>query len=357
MNGAFMMNKYILVLVIGMTMLLQQSNAAERGEAFVSNQEGGVSVINLDTLDIERSIDVQGKSPRGVGVTVDGKFLVTANKDTDNISIINPKTGLLLKQVNVGKNPEFVRIYKNLAFISTEPSSTGAPPTADKGAKLNQNDEADDDKLPAKIAVVNLTTGKKIKEITGGPETEGLEFSKDGRKLIVTNEADNSITVHDIKTGKLLKTISTVNYGERPRGIKVAPNGQYYVSTLEYGNKFIILDQHFNVIREVATAQAPYGISFDRSGEHIYVAAAKDRLLQVFDTKSFDKVKEATTAPRCWHFSFTPDDKELLMACGKANSILVFDVDTLEKKKEILDKDTPWGIVTFPKSIGSLDNP
>ena len=42
--------------------------------------------------------------------------------------------------------------------------------------------------------MVDLKKGKKVREITGGPETEGLEFSADGKKLIVTNEADNTIT-------------------------------------------------------------------------------------------------------------------------------------------------------------------
>jgi DNA-binding beta-propeller fold protein YncE len=43
--------------------------------------------------------------------------------------------------------------------------------------------------------------------------------------MIVTNEADNTITLHDIRSGKLLKTVPTSKYGDRPRGIKVSPDG------------------------------------------------------------------------------------------------------------------------------------
>ena len=328
-------------------------SAAERGHAYVSNQEGGVSVINLDSMEVESTIDIQAQSPRGIGVTADGKLLITANKDSDNISVIDRATGQLIKHIPVGKNPEFVRIFKNFAFISTEPSSTGKPPAAGD----QKEEEDDDDKIPAKIAVVDLKKGKKVREITGGPETEGLEFSADGKKLIVTNEADNTITVHSLNTGKLLKTISTKQYGDRPRGIKVSPDGTYYVSTLEYGNKFIVLDKNFKVIREVATGNAPYGISFDKKGERIFVAVAKDKQLQVFDTKTFEKVKDIATGNRCWHFSFTPDDKEILLACGKSNSVLVIDAEKAEKTKEIADKEIPWGVVTYPKSVGSLDKP
>ena len=303
-------------------------SAADRGYAYVTNQEGGVTVINLDSMEAESNIDIQAKSPRGIGVTADGKLLITANKDSENIAVIDRVSGQLIKHIPVGKNPEFVRVYKNFAFISTEPSSTGAPPSA-------QAEDDDEEKIPAKIAVVDLKKGKKVREITGGPETEGLEFSADGKKLIVTNEADNTITVHNLNTGKLLKTIKTKEYGERPRGIKVSPDGTFYVSTLEYGNKFIVLDKKFNVIKEVATGQAPYGISFDRKGDYIFVATAKDKQMQVFDAKTFEKVKDIPTGNRCWHFSFTPDDKEILLACGKSEAVLVIDTETLEKTKEI----------------------
>ena len=351
------MNRKLLY-VLSVALLTQSllAGAEGRGHAYVTNQEGGVSVINLDSMEVESSIDIQAKSPRGIGVTADGKLLITANKDSENIAVIDRATGQVIKHIPVGKNPEFVRVFKNFAFISTEPSSTGAPPVA-KGAEPAQKEEEDDDKVPAKIAVVDLKKGKKVREITGGPETEGLEFSADGKKLIVTNEADNTITVHNLNTGKLLKTISTKEYGERPRGIKVSPDGTFYVSTLEYGNKFIVLDKKFNVIKEVATGQSPYGISFDRKGDYIFVAAAKDKQLQVFDAKTFEKVKDITTGNRCWHFSFTPDDKEILLACGKSNAVLVIDVEKGEKTKEISDKEIPWGVVTYPKSVGSLDKP
>jgi len=200
-----------------------------------------VTVIDLDSMEATSNIDIQAKSPRGIAITPDGKFLITANKDDDNISVIDRVTGQLVKHIAVGKNPEFVRVYKGFVFVSTEPSSKGGPPP--KPGEIVKEDD-DDDKVPAIIAVVDLKKGKKVREIVGGPETEGVEFSKDGKKLIITNEADNTITIHNFSTGKLIKTISTKEYGDRPRGIKVSPDGTYYVATLEYGNKFMVLDKN-----------------------------------------------------------------------------------------------------------------
>ena len=337
--------------VLGLLISSLFANAEDRGKAYVSNQEGGVSIINLNTMETEGSIDIQAKNPRGIGVTEEGRFLITANKDDENLSVIDLKTNQFVKHIPVGKNPEFVRVYKGYVFVSTEPASSGKPPAADQ-----EDDDKDEPKIPARIAVVDLAKGKKIRDIIGGPETEGIEFSKSGKEIIVTNEADNTITVHNFSNGKLLKTISTKKYGERPRGIKVAPNGKYYVSTLEYGNSFIVLDNQFQHLKTIATGESPYGVSFDREGKRLFVATSKAKTLEVYDTTNFEKIKDIPTGRRCWHFSFSPDDKDILLACGKSDEVLVIDAEKLEVTKHIPHKEIPWGVVAYPKAMGTLDS-
>ena len=84
-----------------------------------------------------------GTFPRGIGLTKDGKYLVTANKDDAAISMVNVKTKAIEKTIEVGINPEFVRIKDGLAFISTEPSSKGKPPAP--GEKKHEEEEDEDD--------------------------------------------------------------------------------------------------------------------------------------------------------------------------------------------------------------------
>jgi len=337
--------------------LLGSANALAdgKGVAYVSNQDGGVSVIDLATMEISGNLDIGAKGPRGIGITADGKWLVTANKDDGNISVIDTASGKVAKQIAIGKNPEFVRVYDGKAYVTYEPSSTSGPPPK-PGSEAAAKDD-DEDKLPGHIAIVDLKQGKVIKDIIGKPETEGVEFSKDGKRMIVTNESDNSITVHDMKSGKLLKSIPVGSYGERPRGIKTAPDGKSYVSTLEMSDKLLVLDSNLNPVKTIDTGKSPYGVSFDRDGKRLYIASSKEKALQVYDATTFDKIKDIPTGDRCWHFSFTPDDQNILLACGKSNEVVVIDVQKLEVSKRIGDKDMPWGIVTYPKSMGSLDRP
>ena len=329
------------------------SAATSTGIAYVTSQDAGVSVIDLATMQVTKTFDVKAAGPRGLGITDDGKKLIVATRENGSISVIDTVTGEVTQQVEVGKNPEFVRINGNFAYVSSEPSAKAGPPPK-LGAKPAEDDDAEE-KIPAKISVVDLTAGKKVREITGGPETEGIEFSKDGKNLVITNEADNTVTVHNIEDGSLVKTISTHELGDRPRGIKVSPDGNTYLATLEYGNKFMVLDKDFNVVRTVDTAETPYGIAYDSKGERIFVAANKGKVLQVFNAKTYEKIKDIPTANRCWHFSFTPDEKQILLACGKSDAILVIDAEKLEVTKQIEVKNLPWGIVTYPKAMGSLD--
>lgn len=324
-------------------------------QAYVTSQNTGVSVLDLATLQTTGSFDLAGKGPRGIGVTRDGKRLVVATRETGGVTLLDAVTGAEVGHIKVGKNPEFVRIRGDRAFVSYEPSAKAGPPPKPGEAPAKGDDDGDEE--PARIAVLDLKKNKKVGDIVGGPETEGIEFSKDGKRLIVTNEADNTVTVHDIASRKLLKTIKTTEYGNRPRGIKASPDGKTYVATLEVGNKFMVMDSQFKVVKVVETGKAPYGVAFDRKGERLYVAASQDKKLEVFDARTFDKVGEVATGGRCWHFTFTPDDRQILLACGKSNEVLTIDVASLEVTQRLDGFDMPWGIVTYPRSMGSLDQP
>lgn len=333
---------------------------AASAEAYVSNQNGDISVIDLATMQVTRTIDAYGEGPRGIGVTADGKLLVVANREGGSIALIDRKTGKLVRQVPIGANPEFVRTRGKLAFVSFEPSSTGGPPPkpGEKAEPPKGKEAGGDDKDEvARIAIVDLEAGKMLRSIEGGLETEGIEFSADGQHILVTNEEADTVTVHHIASGKLVQTIDTKPYGDRPRGIKMAPDGKSYVATLEHGDAFVVIDSGYKVVKSVKTAEYPYGIAFDRTGERLFVAAARSKVLQVFDAKTYALLKAVPTGTRCWHFSFTPDDKTILVGCGRSDEVVAIDAKSLEVVKRIPDKKLPWGIVTYPKSVGSLDWP
>ncbi|MDE1179183.1 beta-propeller fold lactonase family protein [Paraburkholderia sp.] len=318
--------------------------------AYVTSETAGVGVIDLDQMTLTRTVSLGDDGPRGLSLNADGTRLYVANKKTADLAEIDTASGKVTRRVKIGQNPEFVRVRGKYAYVTYEPGETGGPPGA--GGK---DDDDDANKPPAEIAVVDLKTLKVLHSVKSGHETEGVEFSPDGTMLLVTNEGDDTVSVYHSGTGKPLRTIK-LDKGSRPRGIRATPDGKQYVVTLENTNKFVVLDgKSLKTVKTVDTKMGPYGLAFDPTGKRLLIAASRDKTLQVFDAKTYEHISDAPVGQRCWHFSFTPDGSKLLMACGRSNAVYVLDATSYQTLKQIGDLPLAWGIVTYPRSAGSID--
>jgi YVTN family beta-propeller protein len=324
--------------------------------AYVTEEGGAISVIDLSTFDVVQRISPQDINPRGLAISPDGKFLITSNKNTGDITVFStPQLGLL-KRLHIGTGAEFVKLNPagDRVFATFEPSSSGAPPKA-----TGSGEEAEDEEHgpPAQVASFHIGDWVQGPSAVAGRETEGVEFSRDGKLMLVTNEAQDDIGLFDAATGAHLRDVNVKEYGVRPRGIKAAPNGSGYAVTLEASGKLLLLDPNLQVIKVAETAAKPYGLAFDRTGKKIFVAAAMARKLQIFSSDTLQLLGEVPVGQRCWHFTFTPDDSKILLACGRSNNVVVVDAVSYKPIRTIEGFKLPWGIVTYPKSYGSLDLP
>jgi len=340
---------------VGLVSTLQAVAEVPDPVAYVTNQGGGVTVLNARTLKRVDEIAV-GKDPRGLAVTPDGRWLLTANQGSADVSVVDTATRKEIKRIAVGRNVEFMRISPDgrRAFVTYEPSSEGGPPAKNDGAR---KDEGEKDEAPAEVAIIDLSQWAVVGRIKAARETEAIEFSPSGKLLLVANEGDNTVGVYELSTLKQIRRVDVAPFGNRPRGIKIAPDGKTYVVTLENSNNLLLLDPAFKPIKTVPTGQGPYGIAFDRDGRYLWVAASRTDQLQVFDARTFAPVAAIPVGKRCWHFSFMPGGQKLLLACGRSNSVQVIDA----QKREVVDTlpgyKLPWGVVTYPTSVGSLDAP
>jgi DNA-binding beta-propeller fold protein YncE len=327
--------------------------------AYVSEEEGGISAIDLSTLKVIRKSDTGDLEPRGLAVTFDGKYVITSNKNTSDGAVFSTPDLRLLTRIHIGDSAEFIKINPagDRIFATTEPSSKGGPPGAAPAAGAAKADADDDNGPPAQIATFHVGDWKPGPVSTAGQETEGIEFSRDGKLMLVANESQETIGIFDEVTGKHLRDVDLKAYGIRPRGLKVSPLGNGYAVTMEGSGTLLRMDPDFKVLKSVPTAAKPYGVAFDRAGKRIFVSAAQAGKLQVFAADSLELLGEAPTGKRCWHFTFTPDDSKILLACGRSNNIVVIDANSYKPAGTIEGFKMPWGIVTYPRSYGSLGLP
>jgi DNA-binding beta-propeller fold protein YncE len=349
---AFWLTGAVVAALAATTILLLYFIRVPTNVAYVSEEDAGISVVDLKSLKVVRRVHPADVAPRGLGITYDGKYLVTSNKDTADIAVFSTPRLKLIKRMHLGDNPEFIKLDPsgNRLFATFEPGSESGPPGAD-------DDDQDSNEAPAQIASFHIGDWAVGPVSTAGKETEGLEFSPGGKFLLVANEAQNNIGVFDKNTGAHIRDIDLKPYGRRPRGLKVSPQGTCYAVTMEASGTLLTLDENFNVLKFVQTAAKPYGVAFDRTGKRIFVSAAMARNLQVFSADSLQLLAEIPTGQRCWHFTFTPDDSKVLLACGKSNTVVVIDANAYIPLLIIEGFHTPWGIVTYPRAFGSLGLP
>ncbi len=323
--------------------------------AYVSEEEGGISVIDLSTLKVIRRVQPSDIAPRGLAVTFDGKYVITSNKNTSDAAVFSTPSLSLVKRIHIGESPEFIKINPagDRIFATFEPSSRGGPPGTAKGDASGD----DENGPPAQIATFRIKDWARGPVSTAGQETEGIEFSRDGKLMLVSNESQETIGVFDETTGRHLRDVDLKPYGIRPRGLKVSPKGNEYAVTMEGSGTLVTMDPSFKVIKSVPTAAKPYGLAFDRAGKRIFVSAAQAGKLQVFSADSLQLLAEVPTGKRCWHFTFTPDDSKILLACGRSNNVVVIDATSYKPVGTIEGFKLPWGIVTYPRSYGSLGLP
>jgi YVTN family beta-propeller protein len=331
--------------------------------AYVTREKAGVGVIDLDQMTLAKTFPVGADGPRGLSLNADGTRLLVANKNTGDLSVIDTASGKVVQRVKIGKNPEYVRVHNGYAYVTYEPGEDGGPPGAKAdgkpGGKPDGKPGADDDdanKPPAEIAIIDMKTWRVIRSVTSGHETEGIEFSRDGQTMLVTNEGDDTVSVYHARTGAPIKTVKLAA-GGRPRGIRLSPDGKHYVVTLESLSKLVVIDAHtFQVVKTVDTKLGPYGVAFGPDGQRLFVAAARDKTVQVFDGHTYEHVADVPVGQRCWHFSFTPDGAKLMVACGRSDSVYVLDAKTYQPIKQIGELPLAWGIVTYPHSDGSIES-
>jgi len=324
--------------------------------AYVSEEEDGVAEIDLNTLEVVKRVHPPDVAPRGISVTLDGKYLVTADKDTADAAVFDTRRLKVMRRIQVGDNPEFVKLHPSgdWIFTSFEPGSTAGPP---QEGSASEEEEGKEQEPPSQIVSFRTQDWSRDRNFVAGKETEGLEFSADGKRLIVANEAQDNIEVYDIASGKVVTDVPVGAIGKRPRGVKRSPRGNGYAVTMEGSGTLALLDNDFKVVRTVATAAKPYGVAFDRAGQRIFVAAAAAQKLEVFAADSLQLLAEAPIGKRCWHFTFTPDDSKILLACGRSNNVYIVDAKSYQTLRVLDGFHLPWGIVTYPHSFGSLDLP
>lgn len=180
--------------------------------AIVTNYYGNtVSVINMRDLKVVGAVGV-GARPDGVAIDPRGEFAYVANSGSNTVTVIDVHTQKVVRSIVVGNSPQKVAI---------DPDGRHAYVTnfADHTVSVIE--------LPTQFGMDLYNAILKVNVIPVGINPRGLAVTPDSHHALVVNVGENTLTVIDTATAKV---ISTSFVGYTPDDVAIAPDNTAYVT-------------------------------------------------------------------------------------------------------------------------------
>ncbi len=163
-------------------------------------------IVAFDGKTLRRQAEVKvGNAPSGVAVSKDGQFIVSTDRDSNQISIIDAASFKVTQTISVGEHPFGLAISSDGKRVYT--------------ANVKSND----------VTIVDLASGQVVDTVRVGRRPYAIAVVNN--RAFVSDQYGGTVTVFDEQTLKVEKTIEV---GAFPEGIAADPvAGKVYVACWE----------------------------------------------------------------------------------------------------------------------------
>jgi YVTN family beta-propeller protein len=257
-----------------------------------------LGVVNTDplTLSSQITLSADATGPNGVALIGASGLVAVANRQTTNVSVVNPATASVAGQIPAGLQPDGVIVRGGFGYIANFSDDTVTVFDAATRALLRiiavggqpslfAADPASNDvylSLHGANEVLRLRDGNAVGGYTGVTAPYGLAFDPTSRRLYVANRGSaHTVTVIDTVTGT---TLGAISLDREPFVAAVNPaTGHLYIACGDEVQVYRTLDWA-PVTTIPAPAGAEEGIALDGLENVVYVTSgAGDALTAIQD--------------------------------------------------------------------------
>lgn len=312
------------------------------GIAVVVNQQSDTAtIIDMSTA---QTVHVPvGGGPHESAVSPDGKRAVVTNYFKPGVG---PSSSLSI--LDLAAKREIKRI----------PLDRQAMP---HGAQWvdNQRVVVSDEKNQ-RLLLVDAESGKVEREyVTGQAGSHMLSLHPPANRLVSSNMGGGSVTIFDFKSGEKLETVTT---GKECEGVGIAPDGK----TIWAGNRaedtISVIDMASRkVVKKIESKGFPYRVQFTPNGKWALIPHAMSGELVVCDVQRREvvrrikvgamgvKVPVANPSPAgVWPYR---DSNFALVTIRNDNSVVVVDLRNGETVQRIEVQKSPDGVSMTPAKM------
>jgi len=232
--------------------------------------------------------------------------LVVANKSEATVSLVDLDGGRVVATLPTGEAPHEVAVSPSgrTALVANY-GDRGAP-----GSTLTVVD------VPAATVVRTV-------DLTPYSRPHGLVWLADGRRALVTAEANRVLLVVDVPKGTVETAVET--RADVSHMVAVAPDGsRAFVANIGSGS-ITAVDLGSRIrLREVPTGPGAEGICVTPDGAQVWVTNRAGDSVSVVDAGSLQVVRTLEAPKFPIRAAATPDGAHVLVTCAESGDIAVF---------------------------------
>ncbi|WP_299922325.1 YVTN family beta-propeller repeat protein [uncultured Pelagimonas sp.] len=212
---------------------------------------------------------------------------------------------------------------KKLSVLAALLLSTTA--TADEIWVTNEKDDT--------ISVIDLETLEVTRTLETGERPRGITFSKDYSVVYICASDSDAVQVMDPNTGEILHDLPS---GEDPEQFVLHPDDRHlYIANEDDAITTVVDTQSRTVVAQIDVGIEPEGMAVSPDGKIAITTSETTNMAHWIDTETQKLFANTLVDSRPRHAEFVKDGSELWVSSEIGGTITVFDVATQAEKAKI----------------------
>ncbi|HEV8700108.1 MAG TPA: hypothetical protein VGV60_02435 [Candidatus Polarisedimenticolia bacterium] len=212
---------------------------------------------------------------------------------------------------------------------------------------LNKNDDT--------LMVFDVPSYEKLATIPVGKEPHEVAATPDGRKAYVSNMKDKSVSVVDLKAGRVLRTLRPDRL-DAPHGLVVTPDGRHLLVTSEGSRRLFVVDVSRDVVlRSVTTTQArPHMAVTLAGGKKACVTNVDSDSVTFLRIPELRVIRHMPVGDGPEGIAVTPNERWIVVALQGSDQVAILDAGSGAVLARLPTGRTPIRVGVTPNSFTAL---
>jgi YVTN family beta-propeller protein len=162
--------------------------------------------------------------------------------------------------------------------------------------------------------------------VSAGSSNSLMDVSPDGRRLLVANADNGTVSVVDTAGRRLVHEIVV---GDKPEGVTWVGAGPLAAVTVYREDRVVLIDaDRGKVVKKIPVANEPYGIVANRAGTRAYVSHEYPGTVSEIDLPAGKVLRQMKAGRMVRGLAFAPDEKRLYVTEFYSAALVALDLKT-----------------------------